>query len=264
MGSNKGPLRVKSAVLSFGRSLAVYPNERTSAGAEARSCAMIKAVATTVGSTKSKRSRAQAFMAKQSKAARMPGEPVITDEVRKVAELKVDPRNARRHSEEQISQIVQSIEKFGYVNKIICRDNGHVIGGHARLEALKRMGRDEAECRVVAGLSDSAYKAMGVAFNRIPENSRWDDDILREVLGELQEQGEDAIGLGFSRNEISKILAEPDELEVKEIQTGPVDDEFWISIRGPLAHQAHALKALQEAMKPYDGVTVEQGTIVIG
>ena len=56
-------------------------------------------------------------MAKQSKA--LPGEPVITDEVRKVADLKVDPRNARRHSEAQISQIIESIEKFGYVDKII-------------------------------------------------------------------------------------------------------------------------------------------------
>ena len=63
---------------------------------------------------------------------------------------------------------------------------------------------------------------------------------------------------------MSRILAEPDELEVKEIETGPVDDEFWISIRGPLAQQANALKALQDALKPYAGVTVEQGTISVG
>jgi ParB-like chromosome segregation protein Spo0J len=192
------------------------------------------------------------------------GEPVITDEVRKVADLKADPDNARRHSEAQISQIVLSIERFGFVDKIIIRADGQVIGGHARVEALKRMGREEAECRVVAGLTESGYKAMGIALNRIPENSRWDDDILRGVLLEIQEDGENALSLGFSPGELSKILSEPDELEVKEIETGPVDDEFWISIRGPLAHQAHALKALQEAMKPYVGVTAEQGTINIG
>ena len=47
-------------------------------------------------------------MAKQSKPTKAAsvGEPVITDEVRKVAELTTDPRNARRHSEAQISQIV--------------------------------------------------------------------------------------------------------------------------------------------------------------
>jgi hypothetical protein len=36
------------------------------------------------------------------------------------------------------------------------------------------------------------------------------------------------------------------------------------AVRAPLAHQAHALKALQEAMKTLAGVTVEQGTINIG
>jgi ParB-like chromosome segregation protein Spo0J len=197
-------------------------------------------------------------MAKQSKAAK--SGPVITDQVRKVAELSADPRNARRHSEAQISQIVHSIETYGYVDKIIIRESGQMIGGHARLEALKRMGIEEVECRVVGGLTESAYKAMGIALNRIPENSRWDDDVLREILGELQHEGENAL-LGFSPAELDKILAEPADLEVKEIETGPVSDEFWISIRGPLLHQARALKALQDALKPFGGVTVEQGTI---
>ena len=63
---------------------------------------------------------------------------------------------------------------------------------------------------------------------------------------------------------MKKLLDEPDELAVKEIETGPVSDEFWISVRGTLAQQANALKALQEAMKPFAGVEVEQGTINIG
>jgi ParB-like chromosome segregation protein Spo0J len=208
-------------------------------------------------------------MAKQSKPVHA-GAPVITDEVRKVSELTADPRNARRHSEAQISQIVQSIERFGFVEKIAIRPDGRLIAGHARLEALKRIEQADpmqartVEVRVVAGLSKSAYKALGLALNRIPENSQWDDDILRDILGELQNEGEDAIGLGFSPNELNKLMAEPDDLEVKEIETGPVDDEFWISVRGPLAQQASALKALQEMMKHYPGVTVEQGTISLG
>lgn len=207
-------------------------------------------------------------MARQSqpstKTAPAGGDPVITDEVRKVASLTADPNNARKHSEAQISQIIQSIERFGFVDKIIIRADGQVIGGHARLEALARMGREDADCRVVAGLSEAGFKALGIALNRIPENSRWDDDILRGVLLDIQEDGENPLNLGFSPGELGRILSEPDELEVKEIETGPVDDEFWISVRGPLAQQAHALKALEQAMKPYAGVTVEQGTISIG
>lgn len=215
-------------------------------------------------------------MAKQSRPIFEPGQttagaPVITDEVRKVSELTADPRNARRHSEAQISQIVQSINRFGFVEKIAIRPDGRLIAGHARLEALKRIeqadhpaGELTIDVRVVAGLSESAYKALGLALNRIPENSQWDDDVLRDILGEIQNEGEDLIGLGFSPNELNKRLAEPDDLEVKEIETGPVDDEFWISIRGQLKDQANALQALREAMKPFVGVTVEQGTISLG
>jgi ParB-like chromosome segregation protein Spo0J len=78
-------------------------------------------------------------MVRKSKPANI-GEPVITDELRKVAELTPDPNNARRHSEAQISQLVTSIERFGYIEKLVIRPNGQVIGGHARVEALKRLG----------------------------------------------------------------------------------------------------------------------------
>jgi hypothetical protein len=41
-------------------------------------------------------------------------------------------------------------------------------------------------------------------------------------------------------------------------------DASWISIRGPLAQQANALKALEQAMKPFADVTAEQGMISVG
>lgn len=190
--------------------------------------------------------------------------PTRTDETRKVSDLKPDPHNARRHSEGQISQIVASMERFGIVERVLIRPNNQIIGGHARLDALKRMGRDTVDVSIIGGLSEAGYKALGLALNRIPENSSWNDDVLRDVLGSLSEEGEDALGLGFSSTELDKLLKEPDELEVKEIETGRIDDEFWISVRGPLKEQANALKALNDAMKPFAGVTVEQGTINLG
>lgn len=188
----------------------------------------------------------------------------IADEVRKVADLKADPKNARRHSEAQIAQIVQSIERFGYVNKIVVQPKGQIIGGHATLEALKRLSYSEVECRVVHGLTPAQYRALGLALNKIPENSSWDSDVLREVIGELHAGDEDLGGIGFSTKELEGLLADDEPLEVREIETGAVEDEFWISIRGPLANQADALKALEAAMKPFAGVTVELGTINVG
>jgi ParB-like chromosome segregation protein Spo0J len=187
-----------------------------------------------------------------------------TNETRKVAELTVDPQNARRHTEQQIAEIANSIQRFSYAAPVIIQPSGQLIGGHATVLALKRLERDEVDVRVVHGLTDAGYAALGLALNKIPENSRWDEGVMRDVLASIDAGGEDITGLGFSSNELTKLLEEPAELELKEIETSDVEDEFWISVRGPLAEQANALKALREAMAPFSGVKVEQGTIAIG
>lgn len=188
----------------------------------------------------------------------------ITDEKRKVADLTADPKNAKRHSEQQISKIAASIERFGYVNKIAIRPTGMIIGGHATLEGVKRLGWVEVEVRVVAGLTDPQYQALGLALNKLPEGSSWDEGILADLVGTLHELGEDVASLGFSDKETTRLLDPPDDIEVKAIETGDVEDEFWISVRGPLPAQAEALKRLEDALKPLSGVTVELGTIAVG
>ena len=190
----------------------------------------------------------------------------ITDETRKVSELKPDPKNPRTHSDKQISQIMRSIEAFGYVNKIAIKPDGTIIGGHGTLDAIKRLGWDTIEVRVVAGLSPADYRKLNIALNKLPEGSKWDERLLSEIIGGLDEadEGADLGSLGFSDKELKSLRDGGEELEVKEIQTGDVEDEFWISIRGPLRVQADALQALEAAMKPFQGVSVELGTIGLG
>jgi len=197
-------------------------------------------------------------------AADDPAAVSVTDDVRPVAKLSADPQNARRHSEQQIAQIVHSIEEFGFIHRVVIQPDGIVIGGHATLEALRRLGRETAEVRVVSGLSRAQVLKLSLALNRIPENSDWDDDILRDVIGDIRDAGENVLDIGFSGAQVDRLLKEPEEIAVKEVETGPVDDEFWISIRGPLARQAEALVALEAAMKPFAGVTVDVGMIAVG
>jgi ParB-like chromosome segregation protein Spo0J len=189
--------------------------------------------------------------------------PKITDETRKVSELRPDPKNPKTHSERQISDIVQSIEAFGYVNKIAIKPDGMIIGGHGTLDAIKRLGWDKVDVRVVAGLTPAAYRKLNIALNKLPEGSKWDERLLSEIIQELDAAGEgdDLVNIGFGEKELAGLRAGDDPLEVKEIETGDVEDEFWISIRGPLAAQADVLKAMEGAMKPFEGVSVELGTI---
>jgi hypothetical protein len=190
----------------------------------------------------------------------------ISDDVRPLSGLKPDPKNARRHPESQIASIVESVEAFGYVNKIAIRPDGTMIGGHATKIALERVGGyDKVEVRVVDGLTERQYRALGAALNKIPEGSSWDSGLLAEIVGELYEADDPALdAIGLSDKEVKALLETKDDLEVKEIATDQVDDEFWISVRGPLADQAAALKMLEQVMAKFPGVSVDLGTISLG
>jgi ParB-like chromosome segregation protein Spo0J len=184
------------------------------------------------------------------------------NETRNLADLKDDPKNPRKHSAKQIAEIAQSVSEFGYINPIVIRPSGMIIGGHGTAKALREnLGWTEAECRIVDGLSDKDYTRLGLALNKIPENSRFDDTMLADIMAELEE--EERKGLGFSEKELKAIADGGDDLEVKEIETGDVADEFWISIRGKLADQARVFQALEAAVKGIEGVTVDIGTIAI-
>ena len=50
-----------------------------------------------------------------------------------VRSLKPYPRNARRHSKDQIKQIAASITRFGFNNPILIADDGEIVAGHGRL-----------------------------------------------------------------------------------------------------------------------------------
>jgi ParB-like chromosome segregation protein Spo0J len=190
---------------------------------------------------------------------------LITTERRAHKALTVNPRNARRHSEKQIADIAASIRQFGYVNMISIKPSGEIIGGHATHAALGRVeGHDDVDVRVVAGLEAAQYAKLGVALNKLPEGSTWDDNILADILAEVEDSGGNLKDIGFSDKELQELREGAAELDVKEVLTSDVRDEFWVSVRGPLADQAQALKALQEVMAKFPLVTVDLGTIAAG
>lgn len=45
----------------------------------------------------------------------------------KVEELKAYARNARTHSEEQIEQVIQSIQEFGFTNPVLIDEENELI-----------------------------------------------------------------------------------------------------------------------------------------
>lgn len=95
--------------------------------------------------------------------------------------------NTRKHAEEDINEIMLSIQHFGFNDPIgIWSDKNIIIEGHGRLVAAKRLGIKEVPCIRLDHLTDEERKAYGIIHNKTAELSRWDFEKLDaeiEALG---------------------------------------------------------------------------------
>jgi len=190
--------------------------------------------------------------------------PALNARMRPIADLKPHPRNARKHSDDQIGRIAKGIETYGWTMAVLVDENDVILAGHGRVLAAQRLGLLEAPTVVAAGWSDEQKRAYMLADNRLAERASWDEALLQDELSDLLGSVIDPELTGFSTGEIAKILNDEEGSEISEIHTSPVADRFWISVRGPLASQAEMLEAIKAAAKPILNIEIDVGSVMIG
>lgn len=95
--------------------------------------------------------------------------------------MKPSPYRSKVHLEEQIAQVAESIQGFGFLRQILVGKNGVIVAGHAIYEAAKRLGRTEVPISDISHLDEASQRAFALADNKIPENSAWDvEAVARE------------------------------------------------------------------------------------
>jgi DNA modification methylase len=99
--------------------------------------------------------------------------------------LSPEPRNARRHSRRQISQICASMREFGFIVPVLVDEKNTVLAGHGRLQAALRLGLPEVPIVQLEHLTPEQKRAFRLADNRLAELSTWDEELLKIELEEL-------------------------------------------------------------------------------
>src|ERR1035438_3182844 len=123
-------------------------------------------------------------------------------------------KNARMHSDEQVSQIARSIEEFGWTNPILVDRNNVVIAGHARLLAAKKLKLVEVPVIVLGHLTDAQRRALVIVDNQLALGAGWDEEMLRVELRLLQAEDYDLDLIGFGESELAELLARSEERRV--------------------------------------------------
>ena len=112
------------------------------------------------------------------------------------------PRNARVHSDEQVQQIAESIERFGFTRPLLIDESLTVLAGHGALEAALKLELDSVPVVQIGGLSEDEKRAYVLIDNKLALNSFWDDALLRAEVNDLVSLDLGDI-LGFDANEIA-------------------------------------------------------------
>lgn len=110
--------------------------------------------------------------------------------------IQADPRslipyelNNRKHPEQQINRIANSISEFGFNQPIIVDEQNIVLVGHGRLAAALKLGLDKVPVLQVLGLTEAKKKAYRILDNKLQNDSEWDFNNLELELAHLEDLG---------------------------------------------------------------------------
>lgn len=137
-------------------------------------------------------------------------------EYRKVSDLLPYARNARTHSDAQVSQLAASIKEFGFNNPVAIDADGMILCGHGRVMAAQKLGLTEVPTVCLSHLSDTQKKAYILADNKLALNAGWDNDMLKVELEDLKTSDFNLDLIGFSNEELDEIMNQDEEQEVED------------------------------------------------
>lgn len=140
-----------------------------------------------------------------------------------MSELLPYARNARTHSDTQVSQLAASIKEFGFNNPVAIDADGMILCGHGRVMAAQKLGLTEVPTVCLSHLSATQKKAYILADNKLALNAGWDNDMLKVELEDLKFSNFDLDLVGFSTEELDEIMNLDEEPEVE-------DDDYTVAV----------------------------------
>ncbi len=140
-----------------------------------------------------------------------------------IKDLKAAEYNPRKWSEDQITQLTESVTKFGLVDPILVNSAPNrkniVIGGHFRLKVAKDLGYKEVPVVYVEIADEVREKELNVRLNK--NLGSWDTDLLANFDESF------LADIGFDSQEIDDIFdvdTEPEQFDLeKELKKMDID-----------------------------------------
>jgi DNA modification methylase len=123
-----------------------------------------------------------------------------------------------RCNDAAVDAVANSIQTFGWRQPIVVDPDGVIVVGHTRWKAAQKLGLKEVPVHIATDLTPEKLRAYRIADNKLNELAEWDLELLPAELAALQLANIDLSLLGFSRDELVKIMGD-------EAQAGQCDPD---------------------------------------
>ncbi len=138
-------------------------------------------------------------------------------EMMAVKDIKPFERNAKKHDETQIKNVMESIKQFGFAQPLAVDKDNVLIIGHCRLIACKRLKMDKVPVVKMDELTQEQVDKLRLLDNKLNE-SEWDFDLLAEDIPTLDFSDFDIDwGLAVNIEDIDQEILNPEEPIAKEL-----------------------------------------------
>lgn len=148
---------------------------------------------------------------------------------KKLSALKRPEKNIRLHTDKQLVEFRRSVEMFGQIRPIVCDEDGVILAGNGLYETMLSMGRTEADCYVVTGLTEKEKKKLMLADNRIFDLGVDDMRVFDEFIAEL---GDDLDVPGFDDELLRSLVSSEEEIDQMMSSYGLITEEKKAEMAG--------------------------------
>lgn len=161
----------------------------------------------------------------------------------KIADLKPDPENARRHTDRNRELLEQSLKEVGAARSIVIDENGTVLAGNATVAAAMQAGIDKVKIidadgeTIIAvrrnGLTPEQKKRLALFDNRTGELAKWD----AQALAALIEQDKTALDGLWNEEELRNLLADTPQYAVQKEYDESIAEGVSLCICAECGHE---------------------------
>lgn len=141
---------------------------------------------------------------------------------KKLSDLQRPERNVRMHTDKQLNEFRRSVEMFGQIRPIVIDENSVILAGNGLYETLLSIGREDADCYVVSGLTEAGKKKLMLADNRVFDLGVDDLAALDAFVLELKD---DLDIPGYEEDLLRAMVMEADEASEAMREYGTIDQD---------------------------------------